>query len=1006
MKHTTHFSYQFLILIFTLCIVGRIKAQDPVTYEPAFPNLRFAFPTEIQNANDESNRIFVVEQPGRILVFTNDESTRSAQTFLDITDIVSFSSGQEIGLLGLAFHPDYKENGYFYVYHTRSSSVSGVRVEVVLARYQVSSSNPNRADAESRLDIFSFDKNQNNSNHNGGKIAFGPDGYLYASIGDGGGGGDPKGNAQNLNNIFGKILRIDVDLDGNNPIENNPDEPNGNYEIPSDNPRVGSSGLDELYAWGIRNTWKFSFDPSTERLWGADVGQGKREEINLIQKGGNYGWNRFEGTTTFRDETRLVTSPDSKPVFEYNRDNGDVSITGGYVYRGSSDNTTIKNKYIFGDFVSGRVWALDYNSQNENASRTLLFRTTGGIRVSSFGLDESGELYFSGYDESTQIYKIIAGNGQNQGVIAIDGMGSFEPFQDGTNGIVDALTFSGNTTYISGQFDLAGNTTVSNIAAYTVGEGYSSLENGANGRVSALAVDENGNLYAGGDFTNIGGVAANHIAVWNGRQWNAIGEGTNGPVAKIGIDTNNTIYVGGAFENAGGIEVNNIAKYDGSWEALTDSETGISGTNNEIRSIAFDEDGVLYLGGNFDNAGGRTANRIATYNGSQWSTLGQGTSGFVQAIGITDEFIYAGGNFSTAGSSTVNRLARWNRNENRWEKVGNGVSGNVNSIQIQDGFVYVAGNFETVNTADDKIYKVNNIARWNSQSGWQALGTGKATGTDNQIRSLISNGENSIIIGGNFNTAGIIDASNVAVWTDNPGIIDGGIYEMEPQHNRQLRLDVRDGGNSPNSTLVDGYPRHGRTNQQWKFVSVGEDIYEIQPQNVPEKRLDVAGGRTGQNTEIHVYDQHGRPNQLWRAIPVSNSIYEFEPQNGPGMRLAIFELNGRPRALSRNADGSDRQRWRLVPSSGNKLMDSPENRSFSIYPNPFTDTATLALEIDSFKKGELKITNLIGQVVQVITFDADQTNIKIDRKNMASGIYICSLRVDGDLIQTQKLVLE
>ncbi|HCO86054.1 MAG TPA: glucose dehydrogenase, partial [Arenibacter sp.] len=162
------------------------------------------------------------------------------------------------------------------------------------------------------------------------------------SIGDGGGGGDPNKNAQNLNNVFGSILRIDVDLDGNNPVESNPDEPNGNYEIPSDNPRVGESGLDELYAWGIRNTWKFSFDGPTGQMWGADVGQGDREEINLIVKGGNYGWNRFEGNTIEDGSTVLATTPDIKPIFEYNRNNGDVSITGGYVYRGGSNNPQIK----------------------------------------------------------------------------------------------------------------------------------------------------------------------------------------------------------------------------------------------------------------------------------------------------------------------------------------------------------------------------------------------------------------------------------------------------------------------------------------------------------------------------------------------------------------------------------------------------------------------------------------------------------------------------------------
>ncbi|MGB7396039.1 MAG: PQQ-dependent sugar dehydrogenase, partial [Pricia sp.] len=512
----------FLLLSITLSV----RAQESVTFEPAFPNLRFQFPAEIQNAGDGSDRLFVVEQSGRIKVFDNDENTSEQNTFLDLSDVVSFSSGQEIGLLGLAFHPNYRQNGYFYVYHTRNSNVSGVRVEVVIARYRVSNNDPDRANASSRLEILSFDKNQNQSNHNGGKIAFGPDGYLYASIGDGGGAGDPERNAQDLSNPFGAILRIDVDLDGSNPVENNPDAPNGNYEIPSDNPRVGRSGLDELYAWGIRNTWKFSFDGDTDRLWAADVGQGEREEINLIENGGNYGWNRFEGTRRYPGGTDLVTRPDTKPIFEYNHDNGDVSITGGYVYRGASTNSLLAGRYIYGDYISGRVWSLDYDPDSGDASSTLLFRTNGQ-NVSSFGLDESGELYFSGYGNSAQLYNITGGDDQGPSVTDVEGVGSWTELANGTNGIVNALAVDGGTTFVGGDFSRAGSTSANNIASYRAGRGWRALSGGANGTVNALAVDSDGNLYAGGDFSSIGGVSARNIAVWNGSSWRDIG-GTNG----------------------------------------------------------------------------------------------------------------------------------------------------------------------------------------------------------------------------------------------------------------------------------------------------------------------------------------------------------------------------------------------------------------------------------------------------------------------------------------------
>lgn len=237
------------------------------------------------------------------------------------------------------------------MYYTKASNLPDISVELVLDRYSVSSTDSNQANLSTRTEIFSFDKNQTNSNHNGGKIAFGPDGYLYVSIGDGGGGGggDPQKNVQNLNNVFGSILRIDVDIDGSNPIENNSDLPNGNYEIPSDNPRVGQSGLDELYAWGIRNTWKFSFD-GNGKLWGAGVGQNAYEEINHITKGGNYGWNRFEANSqpSYGSGTSLITSLDIKPIFNYNHNASDVSITGGYVYKGSLTSPSLNNKISMG----------------------------------------------------------------------------------------------------------------------------------------------------------------------------------------------------------------------------------------------------------------------------------------------------------------------------------------------------------------------------------------------------------------------------------------------------------------------------------------------------------------------------------------------------------------------------------------------------------------------------------------------------------------------------------
>ena len=404
----------FTLLYFLLSL----HAIAQITFESAFPNITFSWPVEMQHANDGSNRLFVVEQAGIIKVFPNDPNVSSGQvsTFLDITDRVEFGIGQEIGLLGLAFHPNYSQNGYFYVFYTTENPTT-FNIRMRISRFSVNPSNANLADANSELVVFQFDKNQDNSNHNGGKIAFGIDGYLYISVGDGGGANDPRNNSQNINNAFGSICRIDVDLDSNNPLSSN-----GNYEIPSDNPFVGITGLDEIFAFGIRNTWKFSIDAITNRIWGADVGQDEFEEINLIENGKNYGWKRFEANAIANPGT-IISGDVEPPVFFYDRTQGDVSITGGYVYRGNeitSLTPDINSKYIFGDFVSGRVWALDYNATTGDASSTLLFQAFS-ISISSFGLDESGEIYFFDYGSSTRIYKLVDGTNSQQGT-AVNGI--------------------------------------------------------------------------------------------------------------------------------------------------------------------------------------------------------------------------------------------------------------------------------------------------------------------------------------------------------------------------------------------------------------------------------------------------------------------------------------------------------------------------------------------------------------------------------------------------------
>ncbi len=351
--------------------------------ENAFPNLSFSRPVDFQSPEDSSNRIFVVEQGGTIKVFPNDENSSNAETFLDIRGNINTEANEQ-GLLGLAFHPDFSSNGYFYVNYTPNTGLS------VTSRFQVSTANPDQADPNSELILLEIP--QPFTNHNGGQLAFGPDGYLYIASGDGGSGGDPGNNAQNLSNLLGAVLRIDVDGVSNGL----------NYAIPTANPFVGQANTrEEIYAYGFRNPWRMSFDTQTGSLWSGDVGQDEREEINVITAGGNYGWKLFEGTFCFSgdcNDSGLI-----EPAFEYNHNGNDQSITGGHVYRGSQTPSLV-GKYIYADFIDGRIWALDATQNNPN--NTLLLNSS--LNISSFGVDNDNELYFCAFDGS--IYRLVEEN--------------------------------------------------------------------------------------------------------------------------------------------------------------------------------------------------------------------------------------------------------------------------------------------------------------------------------------------------------------------------------------------------------------------------------------------------------------------------------------------------------------------------------------------------------------------------------------------------------------------
>lgn len=346
--------------------------QAQFSLENAFPNLGFSRPVDLQHAGDGSNRLFVVEQEGRIQVFANDDETASRTDFLDIRSIVN-DAGNEEGLLGLAFHPDYSSNGFFYVNYTAANPR-----RTIIARYSVSANDADRADPASARILLTID--QPYSNHNGGQIAFGPDGYLYIGTGDGGSGGDPLNHGQNRSSLLGKMLRIDVDNASGGR----------EYAIPEDNPFAGNSEgwAEEIYAWGLRNPWRFSFDSESGRLWCADVGQNRAEEIDIIENGGNYGWRIMEGFSCYNPSSGCDQTGLALPVLEYEHDVG-RSVTGGFVYRGKNV-PEFEGKYIYADFVSGRIWGLTYRGPGDMDNQLLL---SSGENIASFGIDEADELY-------------------------------------------------------------------------------------------------------------------------------------------------------------------------------------------------------------------------------------------------------------------------------------------------------------------------------------------------------------------------------------------------------------------------------------------------------------------------------------------------------------------------------------------------------------------------------------------------------------------------------------
>jgi glucose/arabinose dehydrogenase len=380
--------------------------------ELAYPNLRFERPVALAYPNDGSNLLFVAEQHlGVIQSFPDVKDTTDKQEFLILPD--PMNKGNEEGLLGLAFHPNYAKNGEFFVYYSAHDMVDGRhRRHSVVSRFKVSKDNPRKADpaSETRIWVSADDPYEN---HNGGCIAFGPDGFLYISLGDSGAADDPLSTGQNPKDWFGSILRIDVD----HPAEGKA------YGIPADNPRLRDSKFadwaPEVYCIGLRNVWKFSFDRATGTLWAGDVGQNKWEMVHIIENGGNYGWSINEAFHPFKPRMKAdPASKISKPIVEYphgpgldpKRNDIGQSITGGYVYRGNTV-PGLDGIYVYGDYQSGRIWGVKEKDGKAIEAGELTDVAKSRPMIAAFGENRSADLLILSFEgpngKDSKIYHLV-----------------------------------------------------------------------------------------------------------------------------------------------------------------------------------------------------------------------------------------------------------------------------------------------------------------------------------------------------------------------------------------------------------------------------------------------------------------------------------------------------------------------------------------------------------------------------------------------------------------------
>lgn len=560
-----------IVLITTLGILAQNNpAPLTIRLQPFLSGL--SLPVYITSAKDGTKRLFVLQQRGLIRVVQPGSNT--ATTFMDMTAKVS-SSGNERGLLGIAFHPQFATNSFFFVNYTRQSDGA-----TIIARYKAINGNT-QGDINSEVILMTIA--QPFSNHNGGMIDFGPDGNLYIGMGDGGSANDPNNRAQNINDFHGKMLRITPSLA--EPA------PNPAYTIPPTNPYAGSTpGLDEIYAIGLRNPWRWSFDRGgTNQLYAGDVGQNAIEEISIITLGGNFGWRVYEGSTCTNIDPSLCTPTNYiMPVYQYNHSGGRCSVTGGYIYRGTQ-NTFPNGTYVYGDYCTGEIFI--------NASNTTPLLDTPRL-ISSFGEDDDAELYAVGLSGTVEKIVRARASADFDGDLKTD-TSVFRP----STGVWYSYN-SGNNTVRIQQFGLNGDMpapedydgdNISDIAVFRPSTNYWYFFRSSNNTVGEIQFGANGDMPAQGDFD---GDARADLAVFRpstGTWWIRRTTNPNNFLA-VQFGTSGDMPVAGDYDADGKYDIAVFRPSNGTWYWL-------NSVNNSFSAVNFGLNGDMPTPGDFDGDG-------------------------------------------------------------------------------------------------------------------------------------------------------------------------------------------------------------------------------------------------------------------------------------------------------------------------------------------------------------------------------------------------------------------